>query len=69
MPAIACWPGMIEPGQDPIDLVQITDWFTTMASLAGALDLIPGDRVIDGVDQTGLLLLGEGHSRRDYIFH
>ena len=60
---------MIEPGQDPIDLVQITDLFTTMASLAGALDRVPDDRVVDGVDQTCLLLLGEGHSRRDYIFH
>ena len=69
VPAIAWWPGMIEPGQEPIDLVQITDWFMTMARLAGATDRIPGDRVIDGVDQTGLLLLGEGHSRRDYIFH
>jgi arylsulfatase len=23
----------------------------------------------DGIDQTALLLLGEGHSRRDYMFH
>ena len=29
----------------------------------------PTDRVIDGVDQTGLLLLGEGKGRRDYVFH
>ena len=27
---------------------------------------IPRDRVIDGVDQTALLLLGDGNSRRDY---
>ena len=60
---------MIEPDQEPIDLVQITDWFTTFASLAEAEDEIPGDRVIDGVDQTGLLLLGEGRGRRDYVFH
>jgi arylsulfatase len=69
VPAIAWWPGMIEPGLEPIELVQITDWFTTIANLAGALDRIPGDRVIDGVDQSGLLLLGEGHGRRDYVFH
>ena len=60
VPAIAWWPGMIEPGQEPIDFVQITDWFTTFASIGGALDAIPRDRVIDGVDQSGLLLLGEG---------
>lgn len=60
---------MIEPDQDPLDLVQITDWFTTFASIADAQNRIPTDRVIDGVDQTGLLLLGEGKGRRDYAFH
>ena len=60
---------MIEAGQDPIDLVQITDWFTTWASIGDVLGEVPGDRIIDGVDQTGLMLLGEGKSRRDYVFH
>jgi arylsulfatase len=69
VPAIAWWPGMIEAGQEPIDLVQITDWFTTLSSIAGSDEHIPTDRVIDGVDQSGLLLLGEGKSRRDYVFH
>ena len=36
--------------------------------LAGATEHIPGDRVIDGVDQTSLLLNGDTHSRRDYVF-
>ena len=69
VPALAWWPGMIEPDQDPLDIFQITDWFTTMARLAGAEKYIPRDRVIDGIDQTGLLLLGEGKGRRDYVFH
>ena len=69
VPAMAWWPGMIEPNQDPIDIVHLTDLFTTAARLAGALDKIPSDRVTDGVDQTALLLLGEGHSRRNYMFH
>ena len=60
---------MIEPGQTPLDLVQITDWFTTFARIVGALNAVPTDRIIDGVDQSGLLLLGEGKSRRDYVFH
>ena len=68
-PAIARWPGMIEPGQDPLDLFHVTDWFTTLARIAGATQHIPLDRVIDGVDQTSLLINGEGHSRRDYVFH
>ena len=69
VPAMAWWPGMIEPGQDPTDFIHITDLFTTAARIAGATSSIPGDRVTDGVDQTPLLLLGEGHSRRNYMFH
>ena len=69
VPGIVWWPEMIEAGQDPIDLVQVTDMFTTASSIAGAKNEIPNDRVTDGVDQSALLLLGEGKSRRDYIFH
>lgn len=68
-PAIVRWPGMIEAGQDPLDIVHVSDWFTTLARIAGATSHIPDDRVIDGVDQTALLLNGEGHGRRDYVFH
>lgn len=59
---------MIEPGQDPIDIVHISDLYTTFISIADAVDKIPTDRVIDGVDQTSLLMLGEDHGRRDYVF-
>jgi arylsulfatase len=69
VPAVAWWPGMIEPNQDPADIVHLTDLYTTAARIGGATKQIPGDRVTDGVDQTALLLLGEGHSRRDYMFH
>lgn len=69
VPGLVWWPGTIEAGQDPIDLVQVTDMFTTAVSVAGAKNKIPSDRVTDGVDQSSLLLLGEGKSRRDYIFH
>ena len=60
---------MIEPNQGPVDTIHLTDHYTTAAQLAGAMDKIPSDRVVDGVDQTAVLLLGEGHSRRDYMFH
>ena len=43
--------------------------FTKEAGLARALDKIPSVRITEGVNQTGLLLLGEGHSRREYMFH
>ncbi|NDR56659.1 sulfatase-like hydrolase/transferase [Pseudoruegeria sp. M32A2M] len=68
VPAFAVWPGMIEPGSLPGDMIHITDLFTTFASLGGAMDAIPTDRVIDGLDQTSLLLNGDTHSRRDYTF-
>ncbi|MBW2010518.1 MAG: sulfatase-like hydrolase/transferase, partial [Deltaproteobacteria bacterium] len=69
VPAMAWWPGMIAPNQDPVDILHITDLFTTAARLAGALDKIPNDRVTDGIDQTALLLLGEDHGRRNTMFH
>jgi arylsulfatase len=69
VPAMAFWPGMIKPNQDPVDMIHLTDLFTTAARLAGAMDKMPNDRVIDGLDQTSLLLLGEGHGRREYLFY
>jgi arylsulfatase len=69
VPAMAWWPGMIAPNQDPVDILQLTDLFTTAARLGGALDQIPDDRVTDGIDQTALLLLGEGYGRRSMMFH
>ena len=68
VPAIAWWPGVIEPGQDPLDMVHVTDLYTTFARIAGVVDNIPTDRVVDGVDQTALLMFGEDHGRRDYVF-
>jgi arylsulfatase len=69
VPGMAYWPGMIEPDQDPVDMIHVTDLFTTAARIAGAMDKIPSDRVTDGVDQTALFLLGEGHGRRNYMMH
>lgn len=66
--AAAWWPGMIEPDQVVGDIIHQTDLFTTFARLAGATQYIPTDRIIDGIDQTALLLNGEGHGRRDYVF-
>lgn len=68
-PGMAVWPGMISAGQDPDDLVSVTDLYATAARIAGASQYIPTDRVIDGIDQTALFLDGEDNGRRDYIFH
>ena len=66
--AFVRWPGVIEAGSAAGDIVHVSDLFTTFARLGQATDFIPRDRVIDGVDQTALLLEGEGNSRRDYVY-
>ena len=66
--AFVRWPGVIEAGSSAGDIVHVSDLFTTFARIADATDYIPRDRVIDGVDQTALILEGEGNSRRDYVY-
>ena len=66
VPAFAWWPGVIAPNQTVGDIITVHDLFSTFASLGNALRYVPTDRVIDGIDQTALLLNGDGNSRRDY---
>ena len=66
--AFARWPGIIEEGSIVGDIVHVADLFTSIARFAGATDKIPTDRVIDGVDQSALMLQGETYGRRDHVF-
>ena len=66
--AFVRWPGMIKADSVAGDIIHVTDLFTTMARLGQGMDEIPTDRVIDGIDQTSLLLNGDTHGRRDYVF-
>lgn len=66
--AFAQWPGTIEAGQVVADMIHQTDLYTTFARLGGAQSTIPDDRIIDGVDQTALLLNGDTRGRRDYNY-
>ena len=66
--AFARWPGMIEDYAIVNDIVHVADLFTTLARLGGAISEIPTDRIIDGVDQSALMLEGETHGRRDTVF-
>ena len=68
-PGIAIWPGIIKPGESVLDIISVTDLFTTAARLAGVKNKIPSDRIVDGVDITPLLFNGDGHGRRNYMFH
>ena len=66
--AFAWWPGMIEAGSVVGDMFHEMDLYPTFARLAGATEGIPTDRIIDGIDQTALLLKGDTNGRRDYNF-
>ncbi len=68
VPYLVRWPGMIAENQIVGDMIHVTDLFTTFATLAGATDKIPTDRIIDGVNQTSLLFNGDTHGRRDYTY-
>lgn len=66
--AFVRWPGIIEAGSYAGDIIHVSDLYTTLANIAQADQHIPRDRVIDGIDQTALLLNGEHHGRRDYVY-
>lgn len=66
--AFARWPGVIEAGSMAGDMIFVSDLYTTFARVAQAHKYIPRDRVIDGLDQTALLLKGENNGRRDYVY-
>jgi arylsulfatase len=66
--AFARWPGVVDADSSAGDIIHVSDLFTTFATIAQAGKHIPRDRVIDGLDQTALLLNGEHHGRLDYVY-
>jgi len=62
-PFIIRWPSRIPAGEVTNEMVHITDLFTTFAGISGYE--VPGDRIIDGVDQSDLFFNKNGHSKRD----
>jgi arylsulfatase A-like enzyme len=61
------WPSVITAGSVAGDMIHVSDLYTTIARVAGATEYIPRDRIVDGIDQTALLLNGDTHGRRDYV--
>lgn len=66
VPAIAQWPGVIEPGSVAGDIVSTLDLLPTFLRLAGGE--APTDRIIDGVDISPLLK-GKKPSSREVIYY
>ena len=65
VPGIAWWPGTIKPAVTT-EIACAMDLFTTAATLAGAN--VPGDRVLDGIDLSGLLT-GTGKGRDNFFYY
>lgn len=63
-PMIASWPGIIAPGRVSDGLFDLMDVFASSLTLAGRKDLVPADRYIDSIDQSGFLLADRGESAR-----
>jgi arylsulfatase A-like enzyme len=62
-PCIARWPGKIAAGRKSNEIVHITDWFTTLLTMACLP--VPDDRVIDGRDQSPFLYGAQETSNRE----
>lgn len=63
VPFIARWPGRIPAGGISNEIVHIMDLYSTLARIGGAE--VPGDRLIDAVDQTDFLTGAQEHSNRE----
>jgi arylsulfatase len=64
-PCVIRWPGRIPAGQVSNDVVHEVDLFPTIASAAGAPDIVPEDRIIDGVNQLPFFEGKQAHSSRE----
>ncbi len=67
VPCIARWPGRVPAGRVSDAIFATIDFMPTFASLAGYK--VPDDRIIDGVDQTALLLGKNEAGARDHIYY
>lgn len=63
VPCLIRWPGRIAHDQTSNEMVHVSDLFTTLLSISGAL--IPNDRPIDGVDQSAFFFGHSDHSLRE----
>jgi arylsulfatase len=75
VPAIAWWPGTIQPGQIATEMMSHMDWWPTFAGLIGVeppphiwQDNNGNPIVFDGIDNSDYLL-GKGPSKRDTFFY
>ena len=69
VPCIIRWSGRIPAGSTSAEIVSSIDFLPTLAVLAGATDLVPTDRIIDGLDQSAMLTGRSKAGARDTFFY
>lgn len=65
LPCIVRWPGKVPAGRESVAIFASVDFMPTFAKLCGFE--VPGDRRIDGIDQSDLLL-GKRETGRDFFY-
>jgi len=69
VPAIIHWPGKVPAGVVTNEMLAAVDWLPTLATMAGASNLVPKDRPIDGIDASAFMLgKSETTGRDSYMF-
>lgn len=67
-PCILHWPGRIAAGGVSNEIVHVTDFYATLARIAGAT--VPADRPVDGLDQLDFLTGKSAKSSREgFLFY
>jgi arylsulfatase A-like enzyme len=69
VPGLLSWPGMIDAGRQSDGLFDFNDVLPTLLAIAGETARLPGDRYIDGIDQSSFLLAPDGLSNRKYHYY
>jgi arylsulfatase len=69
VPGIIRWSGKVPAGVVTNEMLAAVDWLPTLAGMAGASELVPKDRPIDGVDASAFMLGKSNTTGRDsYMF-
>ncbi len=68
-PCVIRWPGKIKPGQVSNEVVHEVDLFPTLAAAVGAPEMVPRDRIIDGVNQLPFFTGEQAHANRESVIY
>jgi arylsulfatase len=63
---LAQWPGKMRTGSSD-EMFHVVDWYPTLMHLLGHAELVPSDRVLDGVDQSRFVSGQQDNSERDHF--